>query len=66
MERPDGSKETSQETIAGDKQMMGMARMVTMEVTRDGWIPGVLWTWEVREREESRMTSWALGGWMVH
>lgn len=54
MERPDGSMETSQETTAGDKQMMGMARMVTMEVTRDGWIPGVLWTWEEREREKNQ------------
>lgn len=59
----DGSRETSQE--ATDKHMTGMAGMMTMEVARDGWSPGVLWTWEVRKREESRMTPWVQGGWMV-
>lgn len=57
--------EARRQVTAGDKQMTGLARMVTMEVARDGWIPGVLWTWEARERRV-RMTSWALGGWMVH
>lgn len=42
-----------------------MAEMVVV-VARNVWIPGVLWMWEVREREESRMTPQAVGGWLVH
>lgn len=40
---------------------MGMARMLPSEVVRGAWVPGVLWLWEVRKREESRM----LGCWWM-
>ena len=44
---------------------MGMGRRLPMEVVRGGWVPSVPWMWEVRKREESRMTPQVLGGWMV-
>lgn len=60
----DRNKETSQEATAGYRHKYSWGGNQWWR-ERGGWIPGVLWVWEVRKGEKSRMTLWALGGWMV-
>lgn len=64
VQRPGWKQGDNWEAEAGGHRM-GMARMLPMEMVRGGWIPSGSWMWEVREREESRITPQALGRWMV-